>query len=379
MKYLTLDDIKIEKPNFELTKNPKGQVIVSWMIEWIKHSIEHGIADFGDFIPSKNDLALFLNVSPATIQNSIRQVKNLGYFSSKQSLGTCINDFYSNEIKLQDDLYYGNIAQCKIKKIVIDGKIKLNEPIASVRELSKLCDISQNTIRFALENLAQKGYLEKIHIKGNKYNWIYKKEFKLSKEEISKGIEDENFTLTHQLVDKIKNYIEKTYKQGDKILPNSAFCAMFGVSVKTINDAMKILNNKKIILSRRGRYGTIYLGKSENKKNEFISTGRKKPQNSQNYCYSWQKTLTHLKKHIVQNYETGDKIASIRELASILNVSPNTIRRALYDLFESKHLVSQRGKTGGIFIIEMPEIEQDAYRWLALNPKAVKLSENIDH
>ena len=71
-------------------------------------------------------------------------------------------------------------------------------------------------------NLAQKGYLEKIHLKGNKFSWIYKKEFSLTKEEIHNGIEDENFTLTHQLVEKIKNYIEKTYKQGDKILPNSS-------------------------------------------------------------------------------------------------------------------------------------------------------------
>ena len=94
MKHLTLDDIKIKKPDFESSKIPKGQLIVSWMIEWIKHSIDCGIADFGDFIPSKEELASFLEVSPATIQNSIRQVKNLGYFSCKQSLGTYMNDFY---------------------------------------------------------------------------------------------------------------------------------------------------------------------------------------------------------------------------------------------------------------------------------------------
>lgn len=374
MKRLTLDDIKIAKPDFEMDKIPKGQKITSWLIEWIKYSIEYGIADFGDFIPSKEELASFLEVSTATVQNSIRQVKNLGYFSSKQSLGTYINDFYSNEIRTQDELYHGNIAICKIKKITLDRKIKLNEPLPSILELSKLCDISQNTIRFALLSLAQDGYLNKIHLKGNKYSWIYNKEFYLTQEELSKGIQDEDFTLTHQLVDKIQNYIEKTYKQGEKILPNIAFSTMFNVSIKTINDAMKILNANKIILSRRGRYGTIYLGKKQNLKTEFTSCERKKISQTQNYIYSWQKTLGHLKKHIVENYEAGDKIAPIRELAQILNVSPNTVRRALSDLFQSGHLVSQRGKTGGIFIIEMPEIEQDAYRWLALNPKAINLN-----
>ena len=64
---------------------------------------------------------------------------------------------------------------------------------------------------------------------------------------------------------------------------------------------------------------------------------RRKLNNTQTFVYSWQKALTHLKKYIVENYEAGDKIAPIRELASILNVSPNTIRRALLDLFNKSH------------------------------------------
>lgn len=374
MKHLTLNDIKIPKPNFGVSKTPKGQVVSAWLVDWIKHSLEYGIADIGDFIPTKEELAGFLGVSSATMQNSIRQVKDLGYFTSKQSLGTCIADFYSKDIKSQDELYHGSIAECKIKKIVLDEKIKLNEPIISISELSKRTDISQNTIRFTLVKLAQKGYLEKIHLKGNKYSWIYKKEFELSKEELLNGIEDEDFTLTHQLVDKIQKYIEKTYKQGDKILPNLAFSTMFDVSIKTVNDAMKILNARKIILSRRGRYGTIYLGENKPSKTSFLSSERRKI-TSQKYIYSWQKALGHLKKYIIENYEVGDKIAPIRELAVILNVSPNTIRRALTTLFQSGHLVSQRGKLGGIFIMDMPEPDEDVYRWLAINPEVVSLSD----
>ncbi len=374
MKHLTLNDIKIPKPNFGVSKTPKGQVVSAWLVDWIKHSLEYGIADIGDFIPTKEELAGFLGVSSATMQNSIRQVKDLGYFTSKQSLGTCIADFYSKDIKSQDELYHGSIAECKIKKIVLDEKIKLNEPIISISELSKRTDISQNTIRFTLVKLAQKGYLEKIHLKGNKYSWIYKKEFELSKEELLNGIEDEDFTLTHQLVDKIQKYIEKTYKQGDKILPNLAFSTMFDVSIKTVNDAMKILNARKIILSRRGRYGTIYLGENKPSKTSFLSSERRKI-TSQKYIYSWQKALGHLKKYIIENYEVGDKIAPIRELAVILNVSPNTIRRALATLFQSGHLVSQRGKLGGIFIMDMPEPDEDTYRWLAINPEVVSLSD----
>lgn len=371
MKHLTLEDIKISKPDFNASgKIPKGQMVTDWLISLVKYCLETGVADIGDFIPTKEELASFLDVSCATVQNSIRQVRDMGYFVSKQSIGTSIADIYSNEIKTNDELCHSTITECKIKKIVLDENIKLNSPVPSISEFSQKTNISQNTIRFTLINLAQKGYLEKVHLKGNKYSWIYKKEFKLTETEIKNGIEDENFTLTHQLVEKIQKYIEKTYKNGEKILPNSSISRMFDVSIKTVNDAMKVLNARKIVLSRRGKYGTIYIG-GQNSKMDFVSSERKRTIAPPNYSYSWQKALTHLKKYIVENYEAGDKIAPIRELATILNVSPNTIRRALEDLFQSGHLVSQRGKFGGIFIMEMPEIEGDSYRWLALNPDVI--------
>jgi len=372
MKHLTINDIKISPPDFN-SKIPKGEIISNWLINWIKYSLEYGIADIGDYIPTKEMLADYLNVSTTTIQNSIRHVKNLGYLTSKQSMGTIIADFYSKDI-IQNELQQNTITESKIKKIILDDKIALNSFLPSIKELSLKTDISQNTIRLALIHFEVKGYVEKIKAKGNKYNWIYKKKFNLNQDEILYGVKDENYTLSHQLVKKIENYLEKTYKQGDKIHPNSTFANMFNVSIKTINDAMKTLNSKKIILSRRGKYGTIYLGNNQNHKNDFLTHERKKIDTSYKYIYQWQKVLSHLKKYINENYETGDKIASIRELAQILNVSPNTIRRALTDLFKNGNLVAKCGKNGGIFIMEMPEIEGDSYRWLALNPDAMNFN-----
>ena len=76
MKHLTLDDIRISKPDFDASKEPKGQLVTNWLIDWIKYSLEIGIADIGDFIPTKEELAKYLDVSTATIQNSIRQAKD---------------------------------------------------------------------------------------------------------------------------------------------------------------------------------------------------------------------------------------------------------------------------------------------------------------
>lgn len=371
MKHLTLNDIRIPKPDFASSKLPKGQTVSNWLIDWVKHALEYGIADIGDLIPNKEHLASYLGVSTATIQNSIRYGKNLGYFSSKQSIGTAIADFYSKDLKERDDLYHGNIAECKIKKIVIDDGIKLEKPIPPIKELASRTDISQNTIRNALSNLTLAGYLEKAKDRGNRHFWIYKKEFTLSKEELLNGIQDENFTLTHQLVLKIQNYLDKTYKQGEKILPNSAFSNMFNVSIKTVNDAMKALANKKVILARRGKYGTIYLGKI-NLKKDFISSEKKKLNSDTKYLYAWQKAQTHLKKYIIENHKVDDKLPSIRNLASLLNVSPNTIRRALKSLIQNGNLVSKCGKSGGIFVLDLPQKEKESYQWLAINPDVIK-------
>jgi DNA-binding transcriptional regulator YhcF (GntR family) len=81
MKHIAIEDIKIPKPNFAVSKESKGQLISSWLINLIKHLLECGIADVGDFLPSKDEFAKFLDVSPATMQISIRQVKNLGYLN----------------------------------------------------------------------------------------------------------------------------------------------------------------------------------------------------------------------------------------------------------------------------------------------------------
>ncbi len=375
MKRLTLDDIKIPKPDFAASKLPKGQVITQWLIDWVKHSLEFGIADFGDIIPTKEQFAQFLDVSCATMQNSIRAVKNLGYFVSKQSIGTFINDINNTDLKSPDEITRGGFIQTKIKRIIIEQNTKLNSPILSINEFCKIMDVSKNTVRFTLDDFERQGYLERKKIKGNKYNWIYIKEFELTKEELEENIHENDYTLINKLVSKIQKYIEKTYKPGEKILPNLAFSNMFEVSIKTINDAMKVLNNRKIILSRRGRYGTVYLGGRLKQKQEFVSSERRKI-TSPNYSYSWQKTLGNLEKYIIENYKQGDKIAPIRTLAALLNVSPNTIRRALSSLIENGYLISKRGKTGGIFIVEIPNTSQDAYRWLALNIDAIKNQTN---
>ena len=167
----------------------------------------------------------------------------------------------------------------------------------------------------------------------------------------------------------------KNYKVGDKILKNEDFARIFNVSVRTVNDAMKILSKEGIILSRRGQYGTIYTmepiaaqnRKNKNDKNMFMTSSHTIKQ--ENILYNWQKTLNDLKKYISKNHEAGDKLPPISELIKILNTSINSLRKAVSVLSEEGILHTSRGKYGGIFVNDMPEDDKESYSWIALNPK----------
>ncbi len=219
--------------------------------------------------------------------------------------------------------------------------------------------------------LVQEGYLEKKFIKGNEIKWFVVKNQINEKDKFSNT---KNKTLSQKLEEKIENYIAKNYNTGDKILSNEEFATYFSVSIKTINDAMKKLNKKGIILSRRGYYGTIYISnpndfkikKEKGEKSIFMTSPIKKEK--EKFLYNWEKALGEIKKYIIKNYETGDKIPSMKELGDILKVSPNTIRKVVNILCKENILHTQRGKYGGIYINSMPDAEE-TYAWLAINPE----------
>lgn len=50
-------------------------------------------------------------------------------------------------------------------------------------------------------------------------------------------------------------------------------------------------------------------------------------------------------------------------------MSPNTIRKAFHNLAKDGYLVFSRGRYGGTFVIDIPEVEAQAFKWLAVNPK----------
>lgn len=395
-KKITLSEFRKEKPDYKNSSISKEKLVLNWLVEWVENSLQDGAIEYGDTMPLKCELAKLLEVSVGTIQNAIRHAEDLGYFESKQRIGTLIKDRAKTAPGLNKMFSKKDKASVEIKKIL--SEYEIGTVLPPVRILSGKILASTNTTRLALESLLVQGVLEQKPVRGNECHWCLKQEVRFEaweKEfyESSTGGVD-NKTLSKKLEAEIKKFIKENYKKGEKIPSNEELARHFQVSIRTINDATKVLQEDGVILSRRGQYGTIYIGeearlakeKERAEKSIFMTsevrqktTGlmtnpltKQKTLPKNQYLYNWEITVKELKKHIMKGYEVGDKIPSMRDLAQTLKVSTNTVRTAVFTLCSQNILYTQRGKYGGTYIVNMPEKDSDAFTWLALNPKFIE-------
>lgn len=378
MKKILISQIDVKKPDYKTSILSKEKTVLKWLIDYIDSSLKKGSISYGMLLPPKAELASYLGVSIGTVQNAIRQAEDMGYFESKQSVGTAVKNPNSSSTKFEKMLSKKDVAVAELKKYIIDNKIKTGSQLPNVAVLSSIINSHQNTLRLALECLVREGILLRVELKGNKVCWIYQNKI----EQKTQNSKQDNTvaTLIDKTVERIKKYIVDNCVLGERIPSNEDFSKMLNVSIRTVNEATRILNEQSIILSRRGRYGTIYLNdpqkikrqKEREEKSLFMSRGQKESLKT-TYLYSWEKTLDALKKYIIQNHESGDKIPPMKKLADVLSVSTNTIKKAVTMLCDEGYLITQRGKYGGIFVLEVPQKEAEAFTWLALNPNVVKV------
>ncbi len=132
------------------------------------------------------------------------------------------------------------------------------------------------------------------------------------------------------------------------------------------------------MLPRRGKYGTTVI-KIPNDKTLSV-----KPEMSifapakDTAFYHYEKTQNKIKRMIAEEYDIGEKLPSIIEMSKMLDLSPNTIRKAFHNLAKEGYLVFSRGRYGGTFIIDIPEIEQQTFKWLAVNPQYVMEEQGVN-
>lgn len=379
LRRINIHELPKQMPNFENSFESKDILIQKWLTNWIVNAFKTKQIRTNELLPQKETIASHLGVSIGTVQNAIRYVEDNGYLESKQRIGTMIKDF-TNPIK---DVRVRKLTSKRekvitaVKKFIVEKKYKVGMPLPSSRQIGIMLNSSSNTTRLALEYLCSIDVLESRSKKGNEANWIVKQIPVLTEAE-KKPV---NFscadTLVNQVIKDLKKYINENYKPGDKLCAHGELADIFKVSIKTIHDGLKQLIAEEILQARRGRYGTTILkmpnqsALEPKKENSIFAKAQEAA------FYNYQKIENHISEMIRKNFELGDKLPAMDELAKDLDVSTNTIRKALQSLSKQGVVQFSRGRYGGTFVVDIPEVqEQQTFRWLAVSSEYLESCKN---
>lgn len=371
LRKLSVKDISIALPDLKNAFESKAIVIADWLIDWIDADFSAGKINETDLLPQKPELAYHLGVSIGTMQNAFRYVEDKGYVESKQRIGTMIKDRKKSTPAIRKLTSKRDICTDLIKRYIVDKKIKPGQKIPSSRVLANIIGTSPNTTRLALENLCSNGILEHNNQSSNEISWLLKTN-NFSYPKMNLAISD-SITLVKKIEKDMENYIAKKLKIGDKLPAHEKLSVEFKVSIKTIHDALKSLIKKGILLAHRGRYGTTVIripgqeNASTKKENLIFASAQ------ETAFYNYEKTQNHIKSLIAKNYQVGSKLPSIMDLSKELDLSPNTIRKALNNLADDGYLRFARGRWGGTFVMDIPDTSAQSFKWLAVNPKYVEV------
>lgn len=361
-----------QKPDFDLPGATKDGLIAEWLKDWISSGLSSGTLNGNQLLPKKADIAKYLGVSVGTVQNAIRFIEDEGFVESKQRIGTIIRHADSEHLRLRKLTSKRDQAVVAVKKLVLDRNTQLGEALPSAREIARIIGSAPNTTRLALEFLASQGIVENRGTRGNKANWFLQAIPVLGEHESVKAIESE--TLIDQVERDLKRLISESFRVGDKLPSHLELAATLKVSIKTLHDAMCRVTEQGIAQSRRGRYGTYILRmpdidklfSTEEAASIFVPA-------QEAVFYNYQKVEKHLKLLVAKKYKVGDRLPSMSQLAEALDVSSNTIRKALQNLAQDGFVRFERGRYGGTFVSKVPEIhEEKSFAWVSINPETIR-------
>jgi len=345
----------------------KTEYLVNCIEKWINENFGKTIQT-NDLMPSKRLMADLLDISTGTVQNIYRRLENKGLLYSKQCVGTMIADINNKNIKLRKSSSKRELAEELIKTFIIKNKFKTGQLLPSVRIISQYINIPVNTTGNAMEELVVQGIVEKTNNKDQ--SWI------LKNNKFAVNV-NEKTPLILKVVQDLKQYISKNLKIGDKIPTHSKLAEMLKVSVKTIHSALEIIIKEGILMPKRGRYGTCVV------KMPNYSDLQPRPETSVfakaqfTARYHYNRIQDAIKSMIIEKYSINSKLPSIMEMANLLDVSPNTIRKAYSNLADEGYLEFSRGRYGGTYVKQMPKSpDNQPFEWVAVNPKYADYQDN---
>lgn len=338
----------------------KTEFLVKNIEKWVRENFNKTIF-VNDLMPSKSLMADLLDISIGTVQNVYRQLENKGILYSKQCVGTMIADIENKDVQIRKSSSKRDFAVELIKTFILKNNFKNGQLLPSVRAISQYINVPVNTTGNAMEALVELGIVDRT---GNKdQNWILKN----NKFEI---YHDASYSLISKIANDLKVYILQNIKIGEKLPTHQILAQEFKVSIKTIHDSLNLLVQEGILLPKRGRYGTFVVKMpSESKFQPNIESAVfAKSQFTAGYRYN--RIQNAIKNLITEKYPINSKLPSIMEMANLMDVSPNTIRKAFNNLAKEGLLYFLRGRYGGTYVKNVPQSQENQpFEWVAVNPK----------
>ena len=376
LKKIKISDITVELPDLKNADESKSIVIGKWLSEWIKADLASGKIQISNVIPSKADFAYLLGVSIGTMQNAFRYLEDAGFVESKQCIGTMVKDFTQPNSSMRKLTSKRDLAVNAIKAYIKNEGFKVGAQLPSSATIASSIGFSVNTTRFALETLATQNIICHRFKNARDCGWsVITLDFDIKEGNCNTKSSE---TLVEMVVKDLEDYIVENLKVGDKMPAHAQLSELLKASLKTVHDALAVLIERGVLLARRGRYGTTVV------RMPYGEISTLKPETSifaparDTAFYHYEKTQNQIKRMIAEQYEVGDKLPSIMELSKQFDLSPNTIRKAFHNLAQEGYLVFSRGRYGGTFVIDIPEIESQTFKWLAVNPQFAKQYQNLD-
>jgi len=369
---IAVSQLPKQKPDFRASGLTKDVLVTQYLTDFIVGGLASGQLTESMLLPRKQDIAKFLGVSVGTVQNAIRVIEDLGHVESKQRIGTIVRKSDEQPQRMRKLTSKRDRAIVAVKKFILDRKLEVGQPMPSAREISAAIGSATNTTRLAMEYLTNEGVLSSRHTRGNTYNWELI-QLPTWDEGDDAGLGISATTLIDQLERDLKGMIAAEFDVHTKLPPHLDLAERFKVSIKTVHDAMKRLNDQGIVASKRGRYGTFIVRKPDTAvydeaANLFVAVDDPR-------FYNYEKVEHHLKQLIAATYTIGDRLPAMMELAEKLNVSSNTIRRALQNLSDEGIVRFTRGRFGGTFVEKQPlgkATDSAALQWVSVRSDATQ-------
>ena len=142
----------IKKLDFEID-DIQAQTLVDKVAITLKEYINKNFAE-GDRLPTNSELAKTFKVSVKTIHDAIKILSKQGILMSRRGqYGTTVKN-NTNQARL----YQYEEIELKIKHFLVE-KCEIGVKLPSIEEFSEFFNVSPKTIKKALDNLAEDGYL----------------------------------------------------------------------------------------------------------------------------------------------------------------------------------------------------------------------------